>query len=109
MGTRDLSRREYNRTKARILEHILSGKDYIVSHENTSQYAMGGLSSCGIVAMNCIRHVLTLEKDGCTGEDLVVKLTQQATVDVRRFHTLSTLFTVLTRKPGNNDSLQLLD
>lgn len=85
MAGRDHLWAQWMRTKARTrtIDHILSGKEYIASHDNTSQYALGGPSSCGIVAMNCIRHVLSLEKDGCTGEDLVTKMTEKDIVDVR--------------------------
>lgn len=79
------------KARTRTIDHILSGNEYIVSHDNTSQYALGGPSSCGIVAMNCIRHVLSLEKDGCIGEDLVATMTEKDIVDVRWLRLLSIL------------------
>jgi len=46
-----------------IILKILSGELTVISH-GTSQYQVGGVSACGLAALNCARIVLTAEQDG---------------------------------------------
>lgn len=57
----------------REIDLILGGSVIVKSYEGTSQYSRPnrGSSSCGLASLNAVRCVLGLEKDGCTGLELV--------------------------------------
>ena len=78
-----------NRKALLALDQITTGQTYTVSHEGIGQYALGGPSACGIIAMNCVRHILNLEKDGFTDNQLVTKLLEKETMEVCQFECLS--------------------
>ena len=46
-----------------IILRILSGERIVISH-GTSQYQVGGVSACGLAALNCTRIILAAEQDG---------------------------------------------
>ena len=60
---------QVSRTDAIVLK-ILSGERTVISH-GASQYQAGGISACGLAALNCARIVLTAEQDGPKGRDLL--------------------------------------
>ena len=66
---------------ADVLRNIKEGarfKDYTCTYAGTSQYADGFSSSaCGLVTMNFIQQILTLEADGASGDTLASKLMQK--------------------------------
>ncbi|KAJ7587962.1 hypothetical protein C8J56DRAFT_1004410 [Mycena floridula] len=53
----------------------------IVSHSGTSQYATGGISSCGLAALNCVRVILSKERAGLKGEALVQDILTRKTME----------------------------
>ncbi|KZT35799.1 hypothetical protein SISSUDRAFT_127167 [Sistotremastrum suecicum HHB10207 ss-3] len=46
-----------------MFQRLQHGEEYTISFEGTSQYAHGGLSSCGIAALNAVRVILCAEAD----------------------------------------------
>lgn len=55
----------------------------IVSYSGISQYRAGGVSACGIAALNCVRIVLTKERtEKLKDDDLVQDLLSQNTMEV---------------------------
>lgn len=65
-----------------IILSILSGERTVISH-GPSQYQVGGVSACGLAALNCTRIVLTAEQDGPRGLDLLKFMTRPKTAQVR--------------------------
>lgn len=65
-----------------IILKILSGERTVISH-GASQYQVGGVSACGLAALNCARIVLTAEQDGPRGIDLLKFVTRVKTAQVR--------------------------
>jgi len=65
-----------------IILRILSGERTVISH-GTSQYQVGGVSACGLAALNCTRIVLAAEQDGPKGRDLLKFVTKARTAQVR--------------------------
>ena len=66
-----------------IILRILSGERVVISH-GTSQYQLGGVSACGLAALNCTRIVLAAEQDGPKGRDLLKYVTKARTAQVRQ-------------------------
>ncbi len=54
----------------------------VVSFPGLSQYSMGGPSACGLIAMNCVRKILSLESEGKTGRKLINEMLKAETVRV---------------------------
>ena len=65
-----------------ILLKILSGERTVISH-GASQYQAGGVSACGLAALNCTRIILAAEQDGPKGKDLLKFVTKPKTAQVR--------------------------
>ena len=65
-----------------VILRILSGEQTVISHD-TSQYQVGGISACGLAALNCARIVLTAEQEGPKGRDLLRFVTKVKTAQVR--------------------------
>ena len=65
-----------------IITRILSGERTVISH-GISQYQVGGLSACGLVALNCTRIVLLTKQDGPKGTDLLEFVIKAKTARVR--------------------------
>ncbi len=81
----------------KILEN---GQEYVVSFEGRSQYGIGGggVSACGLAALNCARVVLGKEKEGLKGVALLQTLMKRETLEVRySFSHRSAVPTELTR------------
>ncbi|KAI0089046.1 hypothetical protein BDY19DRAFT_890032 [Irpex rosettiformis] len=54
---------ERNRYLSEVVQQVLRGeREYVASHVGRSQYSMGGMSACGLAALNCARVVLHREK-----------------------------------------------
>jgi len=64
-----------------IILRILSGERTVISH-GASQYQGGGVSACGIAALNCTRIILAAEQDGPKGRDLLEFVTKAKTAHV---------------------------
>ncbi|KAH9951728.1 hypothetical protein B0H21DRAFT_717226 [Amylocystis lapponica] len=69
-----------------IVQQILSGKlarELVVSHAGRSQYSRmgGGVSACGLAALNCARIILGTERAGSRGGDLVKEIMKQETLE----------------------------
>lgn len=62
-----------------IIEHILTSKDFIVSYGGSSQYQSGGVSACGLAALNFVRVILGKEQDGIRGEALLREVASHQT------------------------------
>lgn len=71
----------------KILQDLLVGTrgEYVASYAGRSQYSRigGGVSTCGLAALNCARFVLQKEKSSLGGEDLLLELMKRSTVEVR--------------------------
>ena len=61
-----------------IILKILSGELTVISH-GTSQYQVGGVSACGLAALNCALIVLTAERGGPKGRELLKYVTKAKT------------------------------
>ena len=65
------------------VKHILDGSEVIVTHAGTSQYTGGGgLSACGLAAMNCARVLLGKEQAGLRDDALLMNIVSRATMEV---------------------------
>lgn len=84
-----------------IIEHILTSKDFIVSYGGSSQYQSGGVSACGLAALNFVRVILGKEQDGIRGEALLREVASHQTAQVRSDITLLRLVLTLLIK-GNH-------
>lgn len=60
----------------------LEDRVQVVSFPGLSQYSMGGPSACGLIAMNCVRMVLSMECEGKTGRSLFTDMLKKETVVV---------------------------
>lgn len=56
----------------------------VVSHQGRSQYSRigGGVSACGLAALNCARIVLGMERNGLRNEHLVREMMKRETLEV---------------------------
>ncbi len=65
---------------------VVSGEapEYVVTHPGCSQYSQagGGVSACGIAALNCARIVLGLHAAGLGTEQLVLELMRRQLLEV---------------------------
>lgn len=68
-----------------IVLKILSGERIVISH-GASQYQAGGVSACGLAALNCARIILTAEQEGPKGRDLLKFVTKARTA-----HTITSI------------------
>lgn len=70
-----------------ITRQVLRGeREYVASHAGRSQYSAGGMSACGLAAVNCARIVLQKEKRGLLkGAELIKRMMQRETCEVRAF------------------------
>jgi hypothetical protein len=59
-----------------VVQKILRGSVHVISHAGASQYARpgGGVSACGLAALNCARVVLGKEQDGLRDDALLQNL-----------------------------------
>lgn len=64
------------------VNRILAGDLQVVSHRSASQYRQGSVSACGLAALNCARIILTAERDGIHGRDLLRYILTQSTAEV---------------------------
>ena len=84
------------------LPKILSGElpEYIVTHSGHSQYsnAGGGVSACGVAALNCARIVLGLHAAGIDSTQLVQQLTSRRFLEVctTNKQSFTALFSIVT-------------
>lgn len=71
-----------------ITRQVLRGeREYVASHAGRSQYSAGGMSACGLAAVNCARVVLQKEKRGLLkGAELIKWMMQRETCEVRTFY-----------------------
>ncbi|KAI5122455.1 hypothetical protein M0805_008766 [Coniferiporia weirii] len=65
------------------LQSVFSGEELICTHAGISQYSQSSLSSsaCGLAGMNCIRHLLALEREGTRGDALLAEILQRGTME----------------------------
>lgn len=79
---------------------VLTGREHVVSFAGRSQYSPdgGGVSACGLAALNCARVVLGKERDGMRGEQILEELMKQDTVEVSR-NPVPTASSLLIRSP----------
>jgi hypothetical protein len=65
-----------------LVKTILKGRQQVVSHSGTSQYATGsGLAACGLAALNCARIVLGREHAGVRDEALLRDVLSRETME----------------------------
>lgn len=64
-----------------VLDRTLD--NYVVSHGRSQYSGPGGVSACGLAAMNCARVVLGKEKRGTRGRALLEHMAKEETLDVR--------------------------
>lgn len=67
-----------------IARQVLRGeREYVASHAGRSQYSAGGMSACGLAALNCARIVLQREKATKVGpEEFVSSMMQRELCEV---------------------------
>lgn len=71
-----------------MLQDIFNGKGHTSTHAGSSQYSRAGSSSaCGLAAMNCARHILRLERQGLTGDELLDTILNKETMEVNNKET----------------------
>lgn len=77
---------------AQDLHRVVAGEfeEYIVTHRGRSQYSQagGGVSACGIAALNCARLVLGLHGAGLGTSQLVEELMRRQFLEVVFMRTL---------------------
>jgi regulator of replication initiation timing len=74
-----------------VVARILAGTQQTVSFPGRSQYAAGGggASACGLAAFNCVRIILSRERDGIRAAELVSSMVDRETIEVsKRRHVL---------------------
>ena len=66
------------------VRRILAGDEIVISHAGASQYATpgGGVSACGIAALNCLRVIFGKERDGLRGEALLENIMSREVAEV---------------------------
>lgn len=65
------------------MNDLMNGQEVVVSFPGMSQYGLqgSGASACGLAAMNCVRLLLRMARQGMSGEDLIMRaMTQQTTL-----------------------------
>jgi hypothetical protein len=68
-----------------VVQNILNGEKYIVSHSGTGQYSQAfgrGFSSCGLAALNCAKHLLVKAHLASRPDAFVEELIAPETVEV---------------------------
>ncbi|KAI0692273.1 hypothetical protein BC835DRAFT_1357920 [Cytidiella melzeri] len=56
------------------VRQVLRGeRECIASHAGRSQYSAGGMSACGLAALNCVRIVLQREQEGSTDRAALIQ------------------------------------
>lgn len=67
-----------------VFTQVLTGTltDYVVSHGRSQYSGSGGISACGLAAMNCVRLVLLKERAGICGKALLEELVEEKTIEV---------------------------
>lgn len=68
-----------------FVDRVLRGEERTFSYPDTGQYVRGGLSSCGLAAMNCARVILGKARDGVKEEELLKQIASRSTMEVVRF------------------------
>ena len=81
------------------IQRMLSGEfpEYVVTHPGRSQYSQtgGGVSACGLAALNCARIVLGLRSTGLGTAQLIEELTKRDLLEVRFLDALGNCTTYL--------------
>jgi len=72
--------------QADIARKVVSGSgpsEYVVCHAGRSQYSRigGGVSACGLAALNCARIILEMEKAGLVNEHIVREMMKRETLE----------------------------
>lgn len=67
-----------------IKKVLQGGEEYVVSFTGRSQYSTdgGGVSACGLAALNCARLVLQQDRQGVHGLDLLREITKREQFEV---------------------------
>lgn len=66
------------------IDVILAGGQIVKTYPGTSQYQQGtSISACGLASFNAVKCIMNLEKNGCTGRDLVENMLSRELVEVR--------------------------
>jgi hypothetical protein len=69
-----------------ILHKVSLGEQQIIAHDGVSQYRPsgvgGGMSACGLAALNCARMVFGKEDEGVTDNALLRDLLTRQTAEV---------------------------
>ncbi|KAG8894112.1 hypothetical protein FRC01_013158, partial [Tulasnella sp. 417] len=55
----------------RDVDTLLAGGKVVKSYPGTSQYTQKGVSACGLASLNMAKNVLTMEREGYTGRELL--------------------------------------
>ena len=71
---------------ASAVQRVLAGDEVVISHIGASQYTTpgGGVSACGIAALNCLRVVFEKEREGVRGGALLEQLMTREVAEVCR-------------------------
>ncbi|KAK0501419.1 hypothetical protein EDD18DRAFT_1317711, partial [Armillaria luteobubalina] len=64
-----------------FLAQIIKDKEKLVVHPGTSQYAIGGVSACGLASLNFTRLVLDKEREGIQGAALLADIASAEAVE----------------------------
>ncbi len=79
------SMRKRSSESSDVVEKILSGeRELIASFHGRSQYSAtgGGVSACGLAALNCARVILGKEKNGLRGTAIIQYMMGRETLEV---------------------------
>ncbi|EJD00190.1 uncharacterized protein FOMMEDRAFT_159840 [Fomitiporia mediterranea MF3/22] len=64
------------------LQRVLGGEECLCTHAGLSQYSRSGSpSACGLAAMNCVRYLLSLERQGMSSPELVNKMVTKESME----------------------------
>lgn len=67
-----------------FLEDILEEGEKLVAHPGTSQYSIGGVSTCGLASLNFARLLFDKEREGVRGAALLEDIGLVQSVEVSR-------------------------
>ncbi|TRM65529.1 hypothetical protein BD626DRAFT_489050 [Schizophyllum amplum] len=81
-------------SSASVLSRILRGDDVAQTFPQTSQYRSGGVSACGLAALNCARVVFESKQND---EERLRSLLDSKTTDVSIFIATYAVFGLLMR------------
>ena len=79
----DAHHHDDDRDLDKYMQQVLVNGEYVISFPGASQYAEGGgVSACGIAALNCVRVIFNKEHQGLRDVVLLTEIMSRETMEV---------------------------